>query len=144
MAEIMLIEDNPGDIVLTIEAFKECSTPHTITAFKDGVEALKFLRREGKYSEAKMPDLILLDLNIPKKDGRELLAEIKSDNGLKIIPIIVLSTSKNEKDIVTSYELKANCYICKPVELDSFINIILEIERFWLKTVKLPDYKKIK
>lgn len=143
MAEIMLIEDNPGDIVLTIEAFKECSTHHTITPFKDGVEALKFLRREGKYSEAKMPDLILLDLNIPKKDGRELLAEIKSDNSLKIIPIIILSTSKNEKDIVTSYELKANCYICKPVELDSFINIILEIERFWLKTVKLPDFKKI-
>jgi len=142
MAEILLIEDNPGDIVLTKEAFKECSHSHNITAFKDGLEAMKYLRKEEKYNEAGIPDLILLDLNLPKKDGRELLAEIKSDPELKIIPIIILSTSKNERDILTSYELKANCYICKPVELENFIDIILEIERFWFKTVRLPENKK--
>jgi two-component system, chemotaxis family, response regulator Rcp1 len=142
MAEILLIEDNPGDIILTKEAFKECSHSHNITAFSDGIEAMKYLRKEDKYINAGVPDLILLDLNLPKKDGRELLAEIKSDSALRIIPIIVLSTSKNERDIMTSYELKANCYICKPVELESFIDIILEIEKFWFKTVRLPDYQK--
>jgi len=142
MAEILLIEDNPGDIMLTKEAFKECSHSHNITAFKDGIEALKYLRKEEIYNNAGVPDLILLDLNLPRKDGRELLAEIKADSTLKTIPVIVLSTSKNEKDILTSYELKANCYICKPVELENFINIILEIERFWLNTVRLPDYRK--
>lgn len=139
MAEILLIEDNPGDIILTKEAFKECSHSHNITAFNDGIEAMKFLRKEEMYYKAEVPDLIMLDLNLPKKDGRELLAEIKSDPSLKMIPVIVLSTSKNEKDILNSYELKANCYICKPVELEIFFNIILEIERFWLKTVRLPD-----
>jgi chemotaxis family two-component system response regulator Rcp1 len=143
MAEILLIEDNPGDIVLTKEAFKECSHSHNITAFKDGIEAMKYLRKEEKYREAGIPDLILLDLNLPKKDGRELLAEIKSDPDLKIIPVIILSTSKNERDILTSYELKANCYICKPVELENFINIILEIEQFWFKTVRLPGNEKL-
>jgi CheY-like chemotaxis protein len=142
MADILLIEDNPGDIMLTKEAFKECSYSHNITAFNDGIEAMKYLRKEEKYDKARVPDLILLDLNLPKKDGRELLAEIKTDPALKIIPIIILSTSKNERDIQTSYELKANCYICKPLELESFINIIQEIERFWFKTVKLPDYQK--
>jgi chemotaxis family two-component system response regulator Rcp1 len=143
MSEILLIEDNPADIVLTKEAFKECRYKHNITAFKDGIEALKYLKREGEYSNSKTPDLVLLDLNLPKKDGRELLAEIKSDDSINFIPVIVLSTSRNETDIKTSYDLKANCYICKPVELESFINIILSIERFWLKTVTLPDYEKI-
>jgi chemotaxis family two-component system response regulator Rcp1 len=142
MSEILLIEDNPADILLTKEAFKECRYEHNITAFKDGIEALKYLRRKGQYTNSKVPDLVLLDLNLPKKDGRELLAEIKSDSTMNSIPVIVLSTSRNENDIKTSYELKANCYICKPVELDSFINIILSIEKFWLKTVSLPDYEK--
>jgi chemotaxis family two-component system response regulator Rcp1 len=142
MSEILLIEDNPADILLTKEAFKECLHKHNITAFKDVIEALKYLKRKGEYSKSKTPDIVLLDLNLPKKDGRELLAEIKSDNTMNSIPVIVLSTSRNEKDIMTSYELKANCYICKPVELDSFINIILSIEKFWLKTVSLPDYEK--
>jgi two-component system, chemotaxis family, response regulator Rcp1 len=142
MSEILLIEDNPADILLTREAFKECLYKHNITAFKDGTEALKYLRRIGEYSNSKIPDLVLLDLNLPKKDGRELLAEIKSDNSMSCIPVIIMSTSRNEKDIKTSYELKANCYICKPVELDSFINIIQSIEKFWLKTVSLPVYEK--
>ena len=143
MAEILLIEDNPADILLTKEAFKECLHEHKITAFKDGSEAMKYLRRNGEYSDSKIPDLVLLDLNLPKNDGRELLAEIKSDKNINPIPVIILSTSKNERDIQTSYELKANCYICKPVELDSFISIILSIEKFWLKTVRLPVYEKI-
>lgn len=143
MAEILLIEDNPADILLTKEAFKECIHEHNITAFKDGTEAMNYLRRKGEYSDSKIPDLVLLDLNLPKKDGRELLAEIKSDRNIKPVPVIILSTSKNERDIQASYELKANCYICKPVELDSFINIILSIEKFWLKTVRLPVYEKI-
>lgn len=138
MAEILLIEDNQADILLTEEAFKECSNSHNITAFKDGLEAMKFLQKNASYNKSFIPDLILLDLNLPRKDGRELLAEIKADPVLRAIPIIVLSTSKSEKDIMNSYELKANCYICKPVELDSFFNIILEIERFWLNTARLP------
>ena len=143
MAEILLIEDNPADILLTKEAFKECLHEHNITAFKDGSEAMKYLRRKGEYSGSRIPDLVLLDLNLPKKDGRELLAEIKSDKDICTIPVIILSTSKNDRDIQASYELKANCYICKPVELDSFISIILSIEKFWLKTVRLPVYEKI-
>jgi CheY-like chemotaxis protein len=142
MAEILLIEDNPADILLTIEAFKECSQKHNITAIKDGSEALQYLRRENKYSDVRIPDIVLLDLNLPKKDGRELLAEIKSDKSTKLIPVIILSTSKNERDIATSYELKANCYICKPVELESFIDIIISVEKFWLNTVRLPDSQK--
>lgn len=142
MSEVLLIEDNPADIILTKEAFKECRYKHNITAFKDGIEALKYLKKKGEYSNSKIPDLVLLDLNLPKKDGREVLAEIKSDNTINFIPVIVLSTSRNEMDIKASYELKANCYICKPVELESFINIIQSIERFWLKTVTLPDDEK--
>ena len=134
MSHILIVEDELK--LARLEADYLHNAGFDTQCLSNGLDVLPWF-------EANHTDLILLDLNIPKKDGRELLAEIKSDNGLKIIPIIVLSTSKNEKDIVTSYELKANCYICKPVELDSFINIILEIEKFWLKTVKLPDYKKI-
>ena len=138
MAEILLVEDNPGDILLTIEAFKECRHEHNIFAVKDGVEALKYLRREEKYKDSIAPDIILLDLNLPRKDGREVLAEIKTDEKLKSIPVIILSTSKSEKDILMSYELKANCYITKPVELENFIKVITSIEKFWFNTVKLP------
>ena len=138
MAEILLVEDNPGDILLTIEAFKECVQKHNITPIKDGVEAVKYLKKQEKYKDAVTPDIILLDLNLPKKDGREVLNEIKADENLKKIPVIILSTSKNENDIIKSYDLNANCYISKPVELENFINIITEIEHFWFNTVKLP------
>jgi len=139
MAHILLIEDNPGDILLTKEAFNECSVIHKIDYVNDGIEAIKYLRKQEKYKDACTPDLILLDLNLPKKDGREVLEEIKNDGVLKSIPVIILSTSKNETDIHRTYELKANCYISKPVELDHFFDIILELERFWLNTVKLPQ-----
>jgi CheY-like chemotaxis protein len=139
MANILLIEDNPADIVLTREAFNECEEIHNISSVKDGIEAIRYLKREGRYDKATRPDLILLDLNLPKKDGREVLAEIKKDPELKYIPVIILSTSKSENDIHKTYELKANCYISKPVELGSFFNIISELNNFWLKTVKLPE-----
>lgn len=139
MAEILLVEDNPGDILLTMEAFKECVHKHNITPIKDGVEAIKYLKKQEKYKDAVTPDIILLDLNLPKKDGREVLNEIKADEKLKEIPVIILSTSKNENDIIKSYELNANCYISKPVELESFINVITEIENFWFNTVRLPN-----
>ena len=138
MSEILLIEDNPADILLTVEAFKECKQKHHIVAIKDGTEAMEYL---GNPANRK-PDLILLDLNLPKKDGRELLAEMKSDQNLRMIPVIILSTSRSEKDILTSYELRANCYICKPLELDNFIEVVMSLEQFWLNTVRLPDHKK--
>ncbi|RPI18785.1 MAG: response regulator [Ignavibacteriae bacterium] len=133
MAEIFLIEDNPADIVLTQEAFKECKTEHNISYVNDGIEAIKYLKKADKYKNCRTPDIILLDLNLPKKDGRQVLAEIRADEKLKNIPVIILSTSKNENDIYASYELNANCYIPKPVELDSFFEIIACIERFWLE-----------
>lgn len=138
MAEILLIEDNPADILLTIEAFKECRGKHKIVAIKDGTEAMEYLGNPA----TRKPDLILLDLNLPKKDGRELLAEMKSDKYLRMIPVIILSTSRSEKDILTSYELRANSYICKPLELENFIEVVMSIERFWLDTVTLPGLKK--
>lgn len=139
MADILLIEDNPGDIKLTKEAFSECNGFHNIEAVRDGIEAIKYLRREGEFREVTKPDLILLDLNLPKKDGREVLSEIKKDKDLKCIPVIILSTSRNEKDIHKTYELKANCYISKPVELDDFFRIIADLNHFWFKTIKLPE-----
>ncbi len=138
MSEILLIEDNPADILLTIEAFKECRGKHNIVAIKDGAEAMEYLGNLGN----KKPDIILLDLNLPKKDGRELLAEMKSDEFLRMIPVIILSTSRSEKDILTSYELRANSYICKPLELENFIDVVMSIERFWLDTVRLPGHEK--
>ncbi|MGH2574853.1 MAG: response regulator [Ignavibacteria bacterium] len=143
MAEILLIEDNPADVLLTIEAFKECTEKHNITSVKDGIEALKFLGRQSNYFNAKIPDIILLDLNLPRKDGREVLIELKSNENLRNIPVVILSTSKNEEDILKSYELKANCYITKPVELNKFIEIVKSIEKFWFSTVKLPKLSKI-
>ncbi|SRR6266567_1573341 len=138
--EILLVEDNPGDARLTLEAFKEGRVLNNITVISDGVDALAYLRRQGpKYSDAVQPDLILLDLNLPKKDGREVLAEIKADEHLKKIPVIVLTTSAAEDDIARAYGSHANCYITKPVELDRFLNVVHSIDSFWLSLVKLPQ-----
>ena len=136
--EILLVEDNPGDVRLVKEALKDAKVLNNLSIAKDGAEALDFLHREGDYAEAPHPDLILLDLNLPKKDGREVLAEIKVDDNLKRIPVVVLTTSKTEEDILKSYNLQANCYITKPVDLDEFIKVIKSIEDFWLTIVKLP------
>jgi chemotaxis family two-component system response regulator Rcp1 len=136
--EILLVEDNPGDVRLTIEALKEAKVRNNLHVAIDGVEALAFLKREGKYADMPHPDLILLDLNLPRKDGREVLHEIKDDTDLKRIPVVVLTTSKAEEDIVRTYDLHANCYITKPVDLDQFMTVVKSIEDFWLTIVKLP------
>ncbi len=136
--EILLVEDNPGDVRLTQEALKEGKILNNLHMAKDGVEAISFLRREGGYENAVRPDLILLDLNLPKKDGREVLTEIKKDEALKRIPVVVLTTSRAEEDIIRTYDCHANCYITKPVDFDQFINVIKSIENFWLSVVKLP------
>src|SRR3954454_15930937 len=136
--EILLVEDNPGDVRLTIEALKEAKVRNRLSVAKDGVEALAFLRREGSYAQAVRPDLILLDLNLPRKDGREVLAEIKGDASLRSIPVVILTTSRADQDILQSYELHANCYITKPVDLDQFITVVKSIESFWLTIVTLP------
>lgn len=136
--EILLVEDNPGDVRLTQEAFKEGKVRNNLHVAVDGVEAMAFLRRERKYADAVRPDIILLDLNLPKKDGREVLAEIKGDLELKRIPVVVLTTSEAEQDILRAYGLHANCYITKPVDLDQFMSVIQSIEDFWLTIVKLP------
>ena len=136
--EILLVEDNPGDVRLTVEAFNEGKVRNNLSVVADGVEALAFLRREGKNADAARPDLILLDLNLPKKDGREVLAEIKEDSNLRRIPVVVLTTSEEEKDILQAYDLRANAYITKPVDLDQFLTVVRSIEDFWLTIVKLP------
>jgi two-component system, chemotaxis family, response regulator Rcp1 len=142
--EILLVEDNPGDIRLTKEALKEAKVLNTLTVVQDGVEALTCLRRQGQYANAKRPDLILLDLNLPKKDGREVLAEIKNDEALKFIPVVILTTSQDEQDVLKSYGLHANCYITKPVELEQFISVVKAIEDFWLGIVILPSSEREK
>ncbi len=136
--EVLLVEDNPGDVRLTLEALKDGKVNNHLSVVEDGVEALAFLRREGKYADASRPDLILLDLNLPKKDGREVLAEIKADEDLKRIPVVVLTTSKAEEDILKTYNLHANCYITKPVDFDQFVIVVRLIEDFWFTIVKLP------
>lgn len=137
--DILLVEDNPGDMRLTQEALKECKVRCRLHWVQDGVEALDFLYRREAYTKAVRPDLILLDLNLPRMDGREVLAEIKVDPKLRRIPVIVLTTSKAEEDIIRSYDLHANCYMTKyPVDLDSFIEVIRSIDRFWLALVSLP------
>lgn len=136
--EVLLVEDNPGDVRLTLEALKDGKVNNHLSVVEDGVEALAFLRREGKYADASRPDLILLDLNLPKKDGREVLAEIKTDEDLKRIPVVVLTTSKAEEDILKTYNLHANCYITKPVDFDQFVIVVRLIEDFWFTIVKLP------
>ena len=137
-AKILLVEDNPGDVRLTREALREGKILNELNVVGDGVEALAFLRREGRYAEAVRPDLILLDLNLPKKDGREVLQEIKEDGVLRKIPVVVLTTSAAERDILEAYDLHANCYITKPVDLEQFIKVVQLIEDFWLTIVKLP------
>jgi two-component system, chemotaxis family, response regulator Rcp1 len=136
--EILLVEDNPGDVRLTREALREGKVYNNLHWAKDGVEALEFLRREGKHAKAPRPDIILLDLNLPKKDGREVLEIIKGDEQLKYIPVVVLTTSKAEEDVVKSYALHANCYVTKPVDLEKFIVVVKSIDRFWLTVVTLP------
>ncbi len=140
--EILLVEDNAGDVRLTKEALKEGKVYNNLHWAKDGVEALEFLRREGKHAKAPRPDIILLDLNLPKKDGREVLSEIKSDDQLKHIPVVILTTSKAEQDVLRSYKLHANCYITKPVDLGKFIVVVQSIDRFWLTVVTLPPAKE--
>ncbi len=138
IVEILLVEDNPGDVRLTIEALEEGKMRINLCVVRDGEEAMTFLRCEGKYDKAPRPDLILLDLNLPKMDGRQVLAEIKGDNNLKRIPVVVLTTSNAEIDILKSYGLGANCYVTKPVDLNQFIKVVKSIEEFWLTIVRLP------
>lgn len=136
--EILVVEDNPGDVRLTTEVLKDNKIRNELHVAKDGVEALAFLAREGEYSDAPRPDLILLDLNLPKKDGREVLKAIKSDPNLKRIPVVVLTSSKAEEDIARVYSLNANCYVTKPIDLNQFIKVVKSIREFWLTVVKLP------
>jgi two-component system, chemotaxis family, response regulator Rcp1 len=139
--EILLVEDNPGDVRLTIESLRETKVRNNLHIARDGVEALAMLRREGPHTDLMRPDLILLDLNLPRKDGREVLADIKADPELRTIPVVVLTTSRAEQDVLRSYELQANCYITKPVDLDQFITVVQSIENFWLTIVTLPPPK---
>jgi len=136
--EILLVEDSPGDVRLTKEALKDSKVANNLTVAEDGVEAMALLRREGKYAESVRPDLILLDLNLPRKDGRQVLEELKADEALKSIPVIILTTSQADEDIIRTYNLHANCYITKPVDLDKFLEVVRTIEDFWLSIVKLP------
>jgi CheY-like chemotaxis protein len=136
--EILLIEDNPGDTRLAIEALKDSKLKNILHVAEDGIEALNFLHKAGKYSNAVRPDLILLDLNLPKKDGRQVLAEIKDDPELKRIPVVILTISKAEEDVLKTYNLHANCFITKPLDLDQFAIVVKSIEDFWLTIVKLP------
>ncbi len=136
--EILLVEDNPGDVRLTREALQDARITNRMSVAEDGVEALAFLRRQDRYAQAPRPDLILLDLNLPRKDGREVLAEVKADPLLRRIPVVILTTSAAERDILKAYDLHANCYITKPVDLDQFLAVVKSIEDFWLTVVKLP------
>ena len=136
--DILLVEDNPGDVRLTREALKEGKVLNNLHVASDGMEAVAFLRRQGKFADEIRPDIILLDLNLPKKDGREVLADIKTDPDLRRIPVVILTTSKAEEDILKTYDLHANCYITKPVDLDQFITVVQSVEDFWFTVVRLP------
>jgi two-component system response regulator len=136
--DILLVEDNPGDVRLTKEALRDAKVFNNIYVVKDGVEAMEFLRKEGSFAHVSAPDLILLDLNLPRKDGREVLAEIKKDPKIKRIPVVILTGSKTDEDVMKSYDLHANCYVTKPVDLNGFIKIMHSIEEFWFTIVKLP------
>jgi chemotaxis family two-component system response regulator Rcp1 len=136
--EILLVEDNPGDVRLTREALRDGKIYNNLYVVRDGVEAMAFLHKTGQYVRAPRPDLILLDLNLPRKDGHEVLAEVKTDESLRRIPVVILTTSQAEEDIIKTYDLHVNCYITKPVDLDQFVKIVKSIEDFWLTIVKLP------
>jgi CheY-like chemotaxis protein len=136
--EILLVEDNPGDVRLAQETLRECKISNRVHVARDGEEALRFLQRQEEYAEAVRPDIIMLDLNLPKKDGRQVLAEIKADPELRRIPVIVLTTSRADQDILKSYDLQANCYITKPLDLDQYWKAMQSVERFWFQVVKLP------
>jgi chemotaxis family two-component system response regulator Rcp1 len=141
--QVLLVEDSPGDVRLTQEAFRESNIPIHLHVAIDGVQAMAFLRRQGDHIDAPRPDLILLDLNLPKMDGRRVLTCIKEDEELKTIPTVILTTSDAEQDIVTSYQLQANCYLSKPVQLDAFENLVKGISDFWFAKVKLPRHKRL-
>jgi chemotaxis family two-component system response regulator Rcp1 len=141
--EVLLVEDSPGDVRLTREAFKDAKVHLNLHVAPDGAEAMAFLRRDGEYAHVPRPDLILLDLNLPKKDGRTILAEIKEDPKLKSIPVVILTTSGSEEDILRSYQLHANCYITKPVDLDGFLKVVKSIDNFWLSVVNLPRQTRL-
>jgi len=136
--EILLVEDNPGDADLAREALRDSKVANALHGVVDGVQAMEFLRRQGRFVNAMRPDLVLLDLNLPKKDGREVLSEMKSDDDLKRIPVVILTTSQDEADVLNSYNLHANCYITKPIDLSQFLKVVRAIEDFWLTIVKLP------
>jgi CheY-like chemotaxis protein len=136
--EILLVEDSPSDTELTLEALKDFKVRNHVSVVEDGVLAMQFLRRVGLYAEAPRPDMIMLDLNLPRKDGREVLAEIKKDDSLKLIPIVVLTTSRADQDVLRAYQLNANCYITKPVDFNQFLEVVRSIEAFWLFVVTLP------
>ena len=137
--EILLVEDNPGDARLAVEALKDSEVPNNLHTVMDGEEAMAFLHREGRYADALLPDLILLDLNLPKKDGREVLAEIKEDPDLRRIPVVIMTISNAEEDILNTYNLHVNCYITKPVDLENFMTVFKSLEDFWLTVVRLPS-----
>ena len=136
--EILLVEDNPGDARLAAEALKENKVRNNLYHVKDGVEAMRFLRKQAEYADAPLPDLVLLDLNLPRKDGHEVLKEMKGDAKLRLIPVVVLTTSAAERDLIKSYNLHANAYVVKPMSLDQFVEVVQAIEEFWLSIVKLP------
>jgi chemotaxis family two-component system response regulator Rcp1 len=136
--EVLLVEDSPGDVRLTREALKDAKVHISLHVAADGIEAMAFLERTGSFVDAPRPDLILLDLNLPRKDGREVLKEIKESPALRSIPVVILTTSSSEADVLQSYELHANCYISKPVDLDGFLKVVQSIDNFWLSVVKLP------
>jgi CheY-like chemotaxis protein len=136
--EILLVEDNPGDARLAMESLNDAKVRNNLHWVQDGVQAMAFLRKQGEYSDAPRPDVVLLDLNLPKKDGREVLAEIKTDENLRRIPVVILTVSSDERDILETYDQHANCYITKPLDLDQFLDVVKSIEDFWLTIVKLP------
>ena len=136
--QILMVEDNPDDVELAVEALKDAKVGNNLMVVKDGEEAIAYLRREGRYPQAVRPDLILLDLNMPRKDGRDVLKEVKNDSNLRRIPVVILTTSQAEEDILNTYDLHANCYITKPVDFNQFLKVVRSIEDFWLTVVKLP------
>ena len=136
---VLLVEDNPGDVRLTREALKETKVRNELHVVPDGAEAMAFLRREGEYADAPRPDLVLLDLNLPKKDGRQVLADIKADADLRRIPVVIMTSSEAEQDIAMTYDLNANAYVTKPLDLDQFVRVVRSIEDFWLTIVRLPS-----